>query len=54
MKYVVKTGSGAIICISDLIKNVLGIQKFIGRDTQTNRQHGERINLLYFFSKYEK
>jgi hypothetical protein len=30
-----------------------GIQKLIEGDTQTHRQHGDRISLLYFFRNKE-
>jgi hypothetical protein len=46
MKYAVEMGSGATIYIPSFIKIGSGIQKFIGGDTQTHRQHGDRISLL--------
>jgi hypothetical protein len=48
MKYVVWMGSGGKIYISSLITIGLGIQKLIGWDTQTYRQHGNLISLLLF------
>jgi hypothetical protein len=41
-------GSGAVIYVPSCIKIGSGIQKLIGRDTQTHRQHGDRISLLLF------
>jgi hypothetical protein len=49
MKYAVGMGSGAMIYIPSFIKIGSGIQKLIGGDTQTHRQHGDRISLLSFF-----
>jgi hypothetical protein len=53
MKYAVEMGSGAMTYIPSFMKIGSGIQKLIGGDIQTHRQHGERISLLSFFSKYE-
>jgi hypothetical protein len=51
MKYAVKMGSGATICIPSFIKIGLGIQNREGGriHRQTHRQHGDRISLLSFF-----
>jgi hypothetical protein len=53
MKYAVEMGSGAMIYILSFIKIGSGIQKLIGEDTQTHRQHGDHINLLVFFRNKE-
>jgi hypothetical protein len=55
MKYVTEMGSGAMIYsyISSLIKIGSGIQKLIGGDTPTNRQHGDPISLLLFIQNEE-
>jgi hypothetical protein len=50
MKYAVEMGSVPMIYISSLLKISSGIQKLRG-DTQTHRQHGDRISLLLFSSK---
>jgi hypothetical protein len=47
MKYSVETGSGVMIYIPNVINIVSGIQKFIGGDTQTHREHGDVISLLF-------
>jgi hypothetical protein len=51
MKYVVEMGSGALIYIPSFIKIGSGIQKLFGGggDSQTNREQGDLISLLYFF-----
>jgi hypothetical protein len=56
MKCAVEMGSGAMIYeyIPILIKIGPGIQKLIVGDSQTHRQHGDRISRLSLFSKYEK
>jgi hypothetical protein len=46
MKYTVEIDSGGMIYIPSFVKIGLGIQKLIGRDSQTHRQHGDRISLL--------
>jgi hypothetical protein len=46
MKYAVEMSSGATICIPDYTKIGYGIQKLIRRDSQTHRQHVNRISLL--------
>jgi hypothetical protein len=46
MKYAAETGPGVIIYIPSFIKIGSGIQKFIQRDKQTYRQHGNRISTL--------
>jgi hypothetical protein len=48
MKYAVEIGSGAIICVPSFIKIDSAIRQLIGGDTQTCRQHGERISLFFF------
>jgi hypothetical protein len=48
MKYTVEVGSSATMYISSFIKIGSGIQKLIGGDSQTHRQHGDRISLLSF------
>jgi hypothetical protein len=47
MKYAGEMASGAMIYIPSLIKTGSGIQKLTGKDSQTHRQHGDSINLLY-------
>jgi hypothetical protein len=47
MKYAVEMGSGAMIYIPSFIKIGSGIQKLIGGDSQTQRQYGDHISLLY-------
>jgi hypothetical protein len=47
MKYAVETGSGAMICIPGIMKTGSGIQKYLGGDKQTRRQHGYLISLLF-------
>jgi hypothetical protein len=49
MKYAVKMGSGAMIYIPSFIKIGSGIKKLI--EGGTDRQHGDFISLLLFFSK---
>jgi hypothetical protein len=49
MKYVVEMGSGVMTYMQSFIKIISGIQKIIGGDTQTHRQHGDHISLLTFF-----
>jgi hypothetical protein len=48
MKCVVEMDSGAKIDIPDFRKIGSTIQKLIKGDTQTRRQHGDRISLLVF------
>jgi hypothetical protein len=50
MKYAVEMGSGVMMNIPSLMKIGSTIQKLIGRDSQTYRQHGEPIGLLSFFN----
>jgi hypothetical protein len=45
MKYAVQMGSGAKIYIPSFIKIGSDIQKLIGVDSQTDRQHGDLISL---------
>jgi hypothetical protein len=47
MKYFVKMGSGAMMHIPSFIKIASGIQKLIGGDAETHRQHGDRISQFY-------
>jgi hypothetical protein len=49
MKYAVEMGSDATIYISSFIKIGSALQKLIGWNTQTYRQHGNSISLLSFF-----
>jgi hypothetical protein len=53
MKYVLDIGSDAVIYIPSFIKFGSGIQKLMGGgihvQTQTYRQHGDRISLHLFF-----
>jgi hypothetical protein len=51
--YAIEIGSGAMICIPSFIKIGSGIQKLIMGDTQTHRQHGDRISLLSVFQNKE-
>jgi hypothetical protein len=46
MKYAVEIGSSAMIYIPSFIKIGSGIQKLIGGERFTDRQHGDRISLL--------
>jgi hypothetical protein len=48
MKYAVEMGSDAMTHIPNFIKIDSAIQKLMGEDTQTHRQHGDRISLLFF------
>jgi hypothetical protein len=52
MKYAVKTGSYVMI-YNKFHKTGSGIQKLTGGDTQTRREHGDRISLLLFFLNKE-
>jgi hypothetical protein len=49
----VEIDSGAMIYIPSFIKIGSGIRKLFGWDTQTHRQHGDRISLLLFFRNKE-
>jgi hypothetical protein len=53
MKYTTEMGSGTMIYLPGFIKIVLGIQKLIGWDSQTHRQHGDCISLLSYFHNSE-
>jgi hypothetical protein len=53
MKYANEMGSGVMTYIPSLIKIGSGIQKLIGGDSQTHRQHGDLIRLLLFFQNKE-
>jgi hypothetical protein len=48
MMYAVEMGSGAMKYVTSFIKMGSGIQKLIGRDSQT---HKRRISLLSYFEK---
>jgi hypothetical protein len=54
MKYTVEMGSFAVIYIPSFIKTGSGIQKLIGRDSQTHRQYGDCISLLSFLGYFPK
>jgi hypothetical protein len=47
MKYVVKMGSGVMINAQSFIKIGSGTQKLTMSDSQTPRQHGDLIRLLF-------
>jgi hypothetical protein len=47
MNYAVEMDSGAMIYISSFIKIGSGIQNLIGGDSQTYRQDGDLISLLW-------
>jgi hypothetical protein len=51
MKHGVEKDLNAMIYIPSCIKIGLGIQKLIGRNTQTHRGHGDLTSLLLFLSK---
>jgi hypothetical protein len=51
MKYAVEIGSGAMIYVPSFMKNGSGIEKLIGWDSQTHRQHGDLISLFFFQNK---
>jgi hypothetical protein len=53
MKYAIEMGSGAMIYMLRFIMIGSGIQKLIGGNSQTHRQHGDRISLLSFFPNKE-
>jgi hypothetical protein len=46
-------GSGAMIYIPSCLKFGSGIQKWIGWNSQTHRQHGDLISLLLCFQHKE-
>jgi hypothetical protein len=46
MTYAVEMGSDAMIYIPRFIKIGSGIQKLIGVDSQSYRQHGDSISVL--------
>jgi hypothetical protein len=54
MKYAVEMGSGAMVYILNFIKTGSVIQKLIGGNTQTHKQHGGRISLILFFQNKER
>jgi hypothetical protein len=47
MKYAAEMGSDAITYTPSFIKTGSGIQKLIGGNTQTHRQQGDLICLLF-------
>jgi hypothetical protein len=47
MKYAVDMRSRAMMHIPNFMEIVLGIQKLMGGDTHTPRQHGDRISLHF-------
>jgi hypothetical protein len=49
MKYAVEMDSGAMIYIPNFIETNSAIQKQIGGDTQTHREHDDCISLVLFF-----
>jgi hypothetical protein len=50
MKYAVEMGPGAVIYIPSFVKIGYGIRTLMGRgDSETHRQHGDRISLLSVF-----
>jgi hypothetical protein len=53
MKYAVETSSGAMIYIPSFIKTGGGIQKLMGGDLRTHKQHGDLISLFLFFQNKE-
>jgi hypothetical protein len=48
MKSAIEMGSGAMIYIPSFVKLVKTLKHLWG-DTQTHRQHGNRISLLFFY-----
>jgi hypothetical protein len=50
MKYAVEMGSGDMIYVPNFIKIGSAIQKLIEEDTQTYREHGDRISPIFNFS----
>jgi hypothetical protein len=46
MKYAVEMDSGAMMYIPCFIRTRSGIQKLIWEDSQTHRQHGDRVRIL--------
>jgi hypothetical protein len=53
MEYAIEMDSSAVMYIPSFIKIGSGIQKLMGGDSQSHRQHGARIRLLSFFQKKE-
>jgi hypothetical protein len=53
MKYAVEMGSGAVIYIPSLIQIGSGIQKLMGRFTDTQKAWRSRKS-IYIFSQQEK
>jgi hypothetical protein len=47
MKYAPKMGAHAMIYVRNITMIGSGIQKLIGGDSQTYRQHEDRISLLW-------
>jgi hypothetical protein len=52
MKYAIEMNSCAMIHIPSFIEIGPGIQKLIGRDTQTRTQDGDRISLFLAYLPY--
>jgi predicted RNase H-related nuclease YkuK (DUF458 family) len=46
MKYAVEMGSGAMTFIPSFIKTGSGIQKLLGGDSQTHREHSDFISVI--------
>jgi hypothetical protein len=46
MKYAVEMGSGATIYIPGFARTGSSTENLIARDSQTHRQHGDRLRLL--------
>jgi hypothetical protein len=51
MKYAAEMGLGAMIYsyIPSSIKTGSGTRELVWGDSETHREHGDRISLLYFF-----
>jgi hypothetical protein len=53
MKYAVEMSSGVMIYIPSFRKIGPDIQKLIGEDSRTHRQHGDLISILLFIQNKE-
>jgi hypothetical protein len=54
MKYAAEIGSVAMIYMPSFIQIFsAGVQKLIGADTQTHKQHGDLVSLLLYFQNKE-
>jgi hypothetical protein len=53
MKHAFEMGSGAMIYIRSFMKIGSGIQKLTAEGIHKHRQHGELIDLLYFYQNKE-